>query len=502
MAVGEDWSETKIVVTLKEGMKEAGYSLPKNVVLGKDTSGSSNYTWSDDYTFVLNEDSIEITLTKAGITAAESAKAIIFSVPSRLPDSVSVSTTGTNANNFTVGPFSLKMGAKFSDGAQITVTPKTAGIAFPSSVAVEMGALVGDAETRLVADTDYTYDKTTGVITLMGDKQITGDITVDPADYDFTIVDYKVDKKTGAVENGTGAAGAYTAATGNNVQYMVIDPKDDETLFGQIEEIVAGWLGSHKFPFTDISTGGNFDFTTTAPTLTSEDNGSYLLVIKVDQNSKVAIVGGTVLEGIEAPVASEEFELVAGDTPLTGKLTGNVVTLTVTDEEYTLPTAITSVAIDNNPLTADTEYVYDAVAGTITLNTNKEGKVTVTASATQYIDMIDTTKVTFGKDSNSGKISIDGAELENTDKIIYLNTTVGVEALLKTFKKDMEIDDVQDALGIENSAVSSNVVAGDTAIISPEAESNAGPEYLLIIKLNDSKLVSAGVIKNTSDKTA
>ena len=43
----------------------------------------------------------------------------------------------------------------------------------------------------------YTYDKTTGVITLMGDKQITGDITVDPADYDFTIVDYKVDKKTG-----------------------------------------------------------------------------------------------------------------------------------------------------------------------------------------------------------------------------------------------------------------------------------------------------------------
>ena len=30
------------------------------------------------------------------------------------------------------------MGAKFSDGAQITVTPKTAGIAFPSSVAVEM----------------------------------------------------------------------------------------------------------------------------------------------------------------------------------------------------------------------------------------------------------------------------------------------------------------------------------------------------------------------------
>ena len=76
---------------------------------------------------------------------------------------------------------------------------------------------------------------------------------------------------------------------------------------------------------------------------------------------------------------------------------------------------------------------------------------------------------------NSGKISIDGAELENTDKIIYLNTTVGVEALLKTFKKDMEIDDVQDALGIENSAVSSNVVAGDTAIISPEAESNAGP---------------------------
>ena len=83
-----------------------------------------------------------------------------------------------------------------------------------------------------------------------------------------------------------------------------------------------------------------------------------------------------------------------------------------------------------------------------------------------------------------------------------LNTTVGVEALLKTFKKDMEIDDVQDALGIENSAVSSNVVAGDTAIISPEAESNAGPEYLLIIKLNDSKLVSAGVIKNTSDKTA
>ena len=280
---------------------------------------------------------------------------------------------------------------------------------------------------------------------------------------------------------------------------MVIHPKDDETLFNQVEEIANSWLGTAKFAYSSIENAGNFAFSTTEPSLTSNDNGSYLLVVGIDTSSYVMAVGYALLDGItgDAPVESEDFELTNSNTPLTGKLTGNVVTLTVTNEEYTLPTTITSVTVGSDSLTADTDYVYDAVAGTITLNTDKEGKVTVAASATQYIGMIDATKVTFGDD---GMVKVDNTALTANDTIIYLNTTVGVEALLKTFKKDMAIADVKEAMGIgEND--STNVVAGDTAIKSPTNEDAPGPEYILVIKLTNSKLVSAGVVKNTSAKT-
>lgn len=183
---------------------------------------------------------------------------------------------------------------------------------------------------------------------------------------------------------------------------------------------------------------------------------------------------------------------------LTATLKGNVITLTPAEGKL-LPSAVTSIAmIGTTTLTENTHWVYDKTTGTITLNTKITGKITVTAVATELIDIY-TLEIT----ANTGAIGVKDGEKQDVtittnDKIVYLKSADGVEEILKGLTKDMAFAQVCEALGIP--ATGDYIQAG-AASDNAVDRANEAKAFILFIDINEGNVVGVGLVVNTSEKT-
>ena len=465
-------------LALKDGMADQGYGFPSPIEV---TMGGNPLVFGTDYVY----DRAAGTITLKGDAEDKITGDIVIVSSASLEGSVKVVLGEANGiltgHYISVSPMSLKQGAAFSDGATISIFPKEHN-AYPYATGFTLKMMsVANTPIDLALDTDYTYDEETGVITLKGDKTIVGNITIQiVAEGIGTLIQELNVSAKGAVES---------TVEKDSQQYMLVDPAKDDTLFKVVAAEIESWCKKPACALNDlVALNPNFNNFKTGPYAPSaEDNGSYLVVVYL-KSGKVVAAGGTLLDGIQGST-SAEVEMVGGNenAHLTPELENGVITLTPdTDEEWLVPENIGGITVGGVALD-DNEYSYDKETGKITLNTDKTGKIMITATAEKVIGTL------VVKTSGKGVVTVtnDGDPVSTTsdDKIVLLNSRDYVESILPALRNNLGVSDFLDKLGITGATE----LAGNVALTD---KVTADSRFVLFMQVVDEKVVAAGVGEN------
>ncbi|MDE6901155.1 MAG: Ig-like domain-containing protein [Lachnospiraceae bacterium] len=485
------WGGQTITLSLKEGMADQGYGLPMPIVI-------TGLTYGTHYTYDLNTGVITF---KSGVDAEISAAVaggIKITSSASLADSVGILVTGDQSASVNVGPKSIKMGTLFNSNPTITVksTSENWAIKDMSEIVITMKDRAGGT-VSLVEDTDWTYEG--NVITLQGDKSITGDITLTFA----RVLDYAIKKLTVPVSSSEAVTPSTSSVySADDTKWAVVDPEQDKTLFDGLTAEVDSWIGTAMFASTDLSDNWDAVLSDTDPrtALTIEDNGSYLVCLYLKGTGVVA-AGYTLISDITgAPTDAPVKMTDPTNAHLTPTIAGNVITLTP-DAGYLVPSDIvyTDVKV-NNVVLSDGEMTYVADRteniATITLNVALTGPVEITAVATEAVEVLKNVTMT----NETGIVT--GAA--TTDWLVLLSTDANVMADLAGLTKDATLDTVVSALGLTQSVQelkdAERIVAGNTAMTADDGTNS----FVLYLKMNASgtTIDAIAIVENTSTVVA
>ncbi|MDE6995564.1 MAG: hypothetical protein K2P41_14285, partial [Lachnospiraceae bacterium] len=468
LADGTAWEGTTITLTLKAGMAEQGYTLPQAIKIKE--GPKTELVFGKEYTYDRNTGVITLKDSTGGRTLS-SAKAITIISPATLADSVSVTLTSTKAN---VSPMSIKMGTQFSVNPTFQIVPNE-GLGYPASVTrITMKDRSG-TPSNLTKDVDWTYDAKTGIVTLQGVKSVTGEISIVAGASQPLITGLTVSEKGAVTEDPAG---------GNEFQYMLVHPTDDATLFATVASDVDGWLKLTPF---DVP-GGNWNFGR-QPTLSIDDNGSYLVVIEVNTTSeKIIRAGYALLDGITSGTPDAPLRMVDAESHLTPTMESGVITLTPdTDEEWVLPAEINSITVGGAAL-VEGEYSYDEETGKIILNTNKTGDIVIDAVAAKMLVILEDVAA-----NEAGVVSATGVEnFTPNDKFVVLTTDSGVVDILTGLKNGLSWEGFVGKLGLTTAGIANKTVTGDSSLTT---SAHVGG-YVLAVVIENGKVTKAGIGAN------
>ena len=470
LADGTAWEGTTITLTLKDGMAEQGYALPQVIEV---KVGKTLLVFGTDYAYDRNTGVITFK-DSTGIKKLSAASPITITSPASLADSVSVTLTKGN-----VSPMSIKVGTQFSTNPTFQIFPND-GYGYPEKVTkIEMKNRAG-VFTALVAG-DWTYDAKTGIVTLQGEKSVIGEIKITASSAKRLITSLTVSERGAVTE---------APASGDEFQYMLVHPTDDATLFATVASDVDGWL--KLTPFT-VPTG-NWRFTTEMPTLSIDDNGSYLVVIEV-ASGKIVKAGYALLDGITSGTPDAPLRMADADSHLTPTMENGVITLTPdTDDEWVLPLAVTRIIIGGEVLSSG-EFSYNAEDGTITLNTTKTGDIVISAVAEKKLEILENVAasrdgVVTARDSE-GNVSFTAS-----DKFVVLASDTGVAEILKSLNNGLDFDGLLSELGLTADDLTAETVNGNVNLTAAAHEGG----YVLALVIENGKVIKAGIGANSFDR--
>lgn len=302
---------------------EEGYRLPESITV---TVGGKTLVEGTDYTYDKTTGLVNIDASKVTGDVVINADCI----PKNVNVTVSVDNGTATKDNAVVEEDKAQTMNTDADYI-VTVSPES-GYNLPESVTV----VVGDK--TLVEGTDYTYDKTTGKVTIPKDK-LTGDVKV-KADCDKDSY-----KATGKVTNGS-YSGAATATPGKDYT-ATIKPNDGYELPDEITVKVDGKEVDSSDYEWDPETG------------------------------KVTVPGGAITGDVEITAKCEEKTVDVVDDVTNGTFDGPETaepgedyTATITpDDGYELPDKIT-VKVDGDKLDSS-DYDWDSETGEVTIDGDK-----------------------------------------------------------------------------------------------------------------------------------
>lgn len=326
------WPGEEVTATITAG---TDYHLPDSitVTVGGTTLTENQYTW--------NKDTGVVVVTDQNVTGD-----VLIDVDC-IPDTVNAKVTVGNGsalqNNVAIEENVDKTINK-TDNYTVTISPDT-GYRLPESISVTVDG-------KPLDDTQYTYNKTTGVVTITSDK-ITGNVVIDAA------CETNVYTATGTVTDGS-FDGSSTATPGEDYT-ATIEADDGYELPEEITVKIGGKVVDSSDYTWDQETGE-----VTIPGVSVTGDIEIIAVCEETFTVEDDITNGT-FDGSDTAKPGEDY------------------TATITpDDGYDLPPEIT-VTVDGDELDSD-DYTWDPETGEVTIDGDKiTGDIEITATCVKIV---------------------------------------------------------------------------------------------------------------------